>query len=98
MIIRSLILLISMYLVGAGCISTTPEKNVARLTSENSAGKPNVIIIFTDDQGYGDLGCNLTGEKPNLVTELTRRMQELDAEIEKNARAPWHAKQERPNG
>ena len=19
--------------------------------------KPNVIIIFTDDQGYGDLGC-----------------------------------------
>ena len=26
-------------------------------TCENGKKLPNVIIIFTDDQGYGDLGC-----------------------------------------
>jgi len=26
-------------------------------TSPNSQRKPNFVIIFTDDQGYGDLGC-----------------------------------------
>ena len=26
-------------------------------TCENGEKLPNVIIIFTDDQGYGDLGC-----------------------------------------
>ncbi len=32
------------------------------------AGKPNFIIIFTDDQGYGDLGCfgSETIETPNI--------------------------------
>jgi arylsulfatase A-like enzyme len=25
--------------------------------SASAAKKPNFIIIFTDDQGYGDLGC-----------------------------------------
>jgi hypothetical protein len=29
----------------------------ARVTSKAFAEKPNFIIIFTDDQGYNDLGC-----------------------------------------
>ncbi|MHC4647222.1 MAG: sulfatase-like hydrolase/transferase [Planctomycetota bacterium] len=29
----------------------------ARLAGKASAQKPNFIIIFTDDQGYNDLGC-----------------------------------------
>jgi hypothetical protein len=28
-----------------------------RCLSASAAKKPNFIIIFTDDQGYGDLGC-----------------------------------------
>jgi arylsulfatase A-like enzyme len=33
---------------------------------------------------------NLTDEHPDLVKTLIKRMEELDAEIEKNARAPWN--------
>ncbi len=33
---------------------------------------------------------NLSGEKPQVVSRLTSRMLELDAEIETNARSPWY--------
>ncbi len=37
-------------------------------TSLNAAEKPNIILIFTDDQGYQDLGCfgSTTIKTPNL--------------------------------
>ncbi len=37
-------------------------------TAQNSSAQPNFIVIFTDDQGYGDLGCfgHPTIKTPNL--------------------------------
>ena len=44
-----------------GCLSR-PMKNLLPLfclwaSSAVAAGKPNVIIVMTDDMGYSDLGC-----------------------------------------
>jgi len=43
-------------------------------TTQSKAARPNIIIIFTDDQGYADLGCS--GSKTNK----TPRMDQLAKE------------------
>ena len=54
------VLLTSAGIYLCGCKNTTAEKV--------QSDKPNVIIILTDDQGYGDLGChgNRTISTPTL--------------------------------
>ncbi|MFM7750342.1 MAG: sulfatase-like hydrolase/transferase, partial [Opitutaceae bacterium] len=47
------------------------------LTAARAADRPNFLIIFTDDQGYGDLGCQgsatlRTPRLDRLATEGTR--------------------------
>ena len=45
--------LLIVFIVFNSCISPIENK------------KPNVIIIMTDDQGFGDLGIN---KNPNIIT------------------------------
>jgi arylsulfatase A-like enzyme len=48
--------------------SIVPTALLLLLPASLSAAKPNVILIMTDDQGYGDLSChgNPTLNTPNL--------------------------------
>ena len=39
-----------------------------------SESRPNIVIIFTDDQGYGDLGCY--GNKKNKTPRLDQLAKE----------------------
>jgi arylsulfatase A-like enzyme len=53
------------------CISVMAEDNAL------TGGKPNIILIMTDDQGYGDLGCHghpflKTPNLDRLYTQSTR--------------------------
>ena len=52
------------------------------------AGPEFNVMLFDLSRDLGE-EHNLAGEHPELVADLSRRMQELDAEIEKTARAPW---------
>jgi len=48
---------------------TTPQPS-----SSASGGKPNIILIVSDDFGYGDAGCYLGGESRGMPTPNIDRM------------------------
>ena len=53
-----------------------------------AAQKPPQIFLFDLDKDMGEQN-NLAEEHPEIVNRLRMRMEELDAEITANARAPW---------
>ena len=66
--------------VSTGTLSALP--GCAGINPLTSVGKkqPNVVLVMTDDQGYGDLGChgNPVIQTPNL-DELYRRQLSVPA-------------------
>ena len=51
--------------------------NCQQLLAQSDVMRPNILIIFTDDQGYGDLACfgsqtNKTPRVDQLAREGTR--------------------------
>jgi len=57
-------------LIIAGCITAAGVFSVKAAPSAGGAAgsKPNVIFIFCDDLGYGDLGCY--GQKKNKTPHI----------------------------
>ena len=52
------------WLCALGVVATMPLTTYA----EASENRPNIVLIFTDDQGWGDVGCYglENGRTPNL--------------------------------
>lgn len=53
-----------------------------------SVGKKD-ILLFDLEKDLGEQN-NVSSQHPNIVTKLQSRMEQLDAEITQNARAPWN--------
>ena len=53
-------------------------------SNESSAGRPNVILMMTDDQGYGDLAChgNPFIQTPNLDQLYTQSVRLVDFHVD----------------
>jgi len=68
-------ILLALTLITSVCSAQEPKAGAAVPVVEGS--KPNIVIIFTDDQGYADLGCygnqkNKTPRMDQLAKEGTR--------------------------
>jgi len=57
-----------------------PAKDPAKALAKKGQKKPNVVIIFTDDQGWGDIGCFglENGKTPNLDRMASEGMKFTD--------------------
>jgi len=53
-----------------------------------AAAKPDQVMLFDLSNDIGEQ-TNLADADPDIVEKLRSRMEELDAEITRNARAPW---------
>jgi arylsulfatase len=76
---RRNLLLASTTLAAASALSAAPVQTAQAQTtpqpsSSASGGKPNIILIVSDDFGYGDAGCYLGGEARGMPTPNIDRM------------------------
>ena len=61
---------------------------VKKRRGRNAANNPPQVMLFHLGKDVGEKN-NVADANPDIVARLQARMQELDAEITKNARAPW---------
>ena len=59
-----------------------------RGNASQSDGQPAQVLLFDLAADVGEQN-NLAQTKPEIVKNLRARMEIIDAEITKNARAPW---------
>ena len=64
------------------------KPRVPRNQRRAAAAKPPQILLFDLGQDVGEQN-NVAEANPDIVKRLRSRMEELDAEITRNARAPW---------
>lgn len=48
-------------LLGAGTVASATAQTPAKTKAQTPQGRPNIVIIYTDDMGIGDLSCTSTG-------------------------------------
>ena len=68
-----------------------PWKLLVKLPRQNrNVGKPKKpeVLLFNLEEDLGEQE-NLADKYPEVVTELQKKMEALDAEITSNARPPW---------
>jgi len=82
--ITGMIIWLNLFLIN-GCVKTAVTKN--SLTEyDESKQKPNFILLFADDLGYGDLSCY---GHPTIRTPIIDRMAEEGIRLTSFYAAPW---------
>lgn len=70
--------------VSAGALSVLPSCTSMGGVTATKGKRPNVILVITDDQGYGDLGChgNTVIQTPNLDKLYTESIRLTDFHVD----------------
>ncbi|WP_281989565.1 sulfatase family protein [Aquimarina aggregata] len=66
---RRFFAILCIFLMLISCKKTTTKEKPAAITADiKTSNKPNILIIYTDDLGYGDVGAYVTGKSltPNI--------------------------------